>query len=388
MKRFFLSILTATSLGIWAQGTSIKVFENARVNFSEKGETDGIRLQSGRLIIKKVTAPKYRKGTDVSISVTVRSNGDRWDKSGSCFVINDPRLISVIDVAQGKKKFPATSAILNANGVVNTPEYQPAVELLRFMTPFGVGFYSDEKKFPKTRYSRPVTVPKWEDKVQWTQDISQLQSLLTGEFYVGVWIDTWTADGYLVDVTLNYSGRPLPSKTIVPLANTVYYASGQEIPDFFAKTTLKSNFSLPKNVKNADLYYITTGHGGHEGGDEFIKIKNTVLVDQKPVLSFIPWRDDCAAFRRFNPSTGVWIQKDTAMYYNDNMEREKGVVVERLASSDLSRSNWCPGSCVVPEKIRLGDLQKGAHSFEVKIPATQNVDDQHNHWLVSAYLAY
>lgn len=388
MKRFFLSILTATSLGIWAQGTSIKVFENARVNFSEKGETDGIRLQSGRLIIKKVTAPKYRKGTDVSISVTVRSNGDRWDKSGSCFVINDPRLISVIDVAQGKKKFPATSAILNANGVVNTPEYQPAVELLRFMTPFGVGFYSDEKKFPKTRYSRPVTVPKWEDKVQWTQDISQLQSLLTGEFYVGVWIDTWTADGYLVDVTLNYSGRPLPSKTIVPLANTVYYASGQEIPDFFAKTTLKSNFSLPKNVKNADLYYITTGHGGHEGGDEFIKIKNTVLVDQKPVLSFIPWRDDCAAFRRFNPATGVWIQKDTAMYYNDNMEREKGVVVERLASSDLSRSNWCPGSCVVPEKIRLGDLQKGAHSFEVKIPATQNVDDQHNHWLVSAYLAY
>lgn len=388
MKRFFLSILTATSLGIWAQGTSIKVFENARVNFSEKGETDGIRLQSGRLIIKKVTAPKYRKGTDVSISVTVRSNGDRWDKSGSCFVINDPRLISVIDVAQGKKKFPAASAILNANGVVNTPEYQPAVELLRFMTPFGVGFYSDEKKFPKTRYSRPVTVPKWEDKVQWTQDISQLQSLLTGEFYVGVWIDTWTADGYLVDVTLNYSGRPLPSKTIVPLANTVYYASGQEIPDFFAKTTLKSNFSLPKNVKNADLYYITTGHGGHEGGDEFIKIKNTVLVDQKPVLSFIPWRDDCAAFRRFNPSTGVWIQKDTAMYYNDNMEREKGVVVERLASSDLSRSNWCPGSCVVPEKIRLGDLQKGAHSFEVKIPATQNVDDQHNHWLVSAYLAY
>lgn len=369
----------------------VKIFENARINFSDKDESpsDVIRLQSGRLLVKKMKVPEYKKGTDVSIEVVIRSNGDSWDKSGSCFVFKNEDLINVINVAQNKKELPTESGIDgNYRGIKAVSSYDLPVEVLRFMTPFGVGHFSDEEKYPNLRYSRPVSVPKWEDKVVWKQDVSQLESLLTGEFFIGIWIDTWTDKGYLADVSLSYSGRPRPKKEVVPLVNTLYYVNGQKIPDLFSKTTLKHTFSLKKEVKNAELFYITTGHGGHSGGDEFIKINNSVFFDTKKIIDFIPWRDDCGSFRRFNPSSGVWLRRDTAMAYNEKRERIKKEVEERLASSDLSRSNWCPGSDVIPERVSLGSLKRGTHSLEIVIPATANTGDQQNHWLVSSYLVF
>lgn len=391
MKLLFKLFVTICFSGsLFAQKPhKVQVFENALINFSDKGTTpdDIIRLQSGRLLVKKVTVPYYKKGTDVSIEITLRSNGDPWDKSGSCFVFKNEHLINVINVAQGSKKLPPESGE-NADyqGIKSVPSYDLPVEILRFMTPFGVGHFSDEKKHPNAKYYRPVSVPSWEEKVVWTQDVSQLESLLTGTFYIGIWVDTWTDKGYIADVSLSYSGRPRPKTIVTPLINTIYYVNGQKIPDLFSKTSLKHSITLQKDHKNTELYYITTGHGGHSGGDEFIKINNSVLFNGKKVINFIPWRDDCASFRRFNPSSGVWTRKDTAMAYDENHQRVKKLVEERLASSDLSRSNWCPGSAVSPEKVSLGNLKKGNHTIEIKIPATKNEGDQQNHWLVSSYL--
>ena len=395
MKRFLLLTSLAVigsclSQKTFPQPQTLKVFENTSVNFAKEGRVEkASRLQDGRLIIKKVNAPVFAYGTDVKIKVTVKSNGDRWDKSGSIFVIPDMENINLLAVAEGNAKFPANSMVEETfGGVKTTPDYQPAVELLRFMTPFGVGHYSDEVKFPSIKYSRPVYVPKWENEVHWTQDISQLSSLVQGDFYIGVWIDTWTSEGYLVDVDLIYSGRPRPTPKVLPLQNTVYYANGQRIPDFFSRTSLAGDFNLTKTAKNVTLHYITTGHGGHAGGDEFIKINNTMEIDGQKAIDFIPWRDDCSSFRRFNPSSGVWVKKDTASYYNDDYQRVKGEVTERLASSDLSRSNWCPGSSVEPLRVNLGSLEAGRHNYEVIIPATANQGDENNHWLVSSYLTF
>lgn len=374
------------------EAKTIKVFDEALINFSEKSilqDDTIIRLQSGRLLVKKITVPEYKKGTDVSIEITLRSNGDPWDKSGSCFVFKQENIINVINVAQSSEKLPPQSGHNNDYlGIKSVPSYDLPVELLRFMTPFGVGYFSDEKKHSDIRYYRPVSVPTWENKVTWKQDISQLESLVTGTFYIGIWIDTWTEKGYLADVSLSYSGRPRPKQQVIPLVNTIYYVNGQKNPDLFAKTSLEHSFDLLKDAKNAVLYYITTGHGGHRGGDEFKKIKNSVLFDTKKVIDFVPWRDDCASFRRYNPSSGVWLRQDTAFAYNENNERIRQVIQERLASSDISRSNWCPGSDVVPENVKLGTLKKGKHTLEIKIPATHNVENQQNHWLVSSYLVF
>ena len=62
---------------------------------------------------------------------------------------------------------------------------------------------------------------------------------------------------------------------------------------------------------------------------------------------------------------------------------------EPVASSDFSRSNWCPGSDVVPEEVALGTLAAGQHTFTIDIPKAQPIKgDELNHWLVSAYLVW
>ena len=364
------------------------IFKNQPINFNgiKGNDLEVERFQSGRIIYKKVTVPNYSNGTDVKIKLSLRSNGDRWDKSGSCFVISDLSKVSIIDVSEGEKEFPIESIIQEKfKGVKTTDSYNSVAELLRFMTPFGVGFYSNDKG----KHRKPVYIPIWEKQVVWEQDISQLKNLVTNTFHVGVWVDTWTTEGYEVDLELIYSNRPRKTYKVQTLVNTIPYVNGQSLPDFFANAPIEQSFDLPEKVKNVKLYYTTTGHGGHSGGDEFIRIKNSLRFNNKLVLDTVPWRDDCASFRRFNPTSGVWLKKDSASYIDFEAKAYKiKEIEERIASSDLSRSNWCPGSYVKPYVVELGDLKAGMHNIQISIPATAAYDDKLNHWLVSAYITY
>lgn len=388
-KSLLITFLFASLFSANAQNPSTyKVFEKQPINFTgDKGtDTDAVGLMDGRLVYKKVTVPTFANGTDVKIKLTVRSAGDRWDKSGSCFVVTDPEKLSILSIAEKGEKFPTDSYVDDKYaGFVTGKNYNPVVELMRFMTPFGVGYYSDNK----VKYRRPVYIPSWEKQVVWEHDITDLESLVTGTFYVGVWIDTWTSEGYDFDMELTYSDRKQRKVSVLPILNTIPYVGGQQIPDNFAHKDLEQTIQLKKDAKNVKLHYITTGHGGHSGGDEFIKIKNSVYFDGKLVLDTIPWRDDCASFRRFNPTSGVWIKKDSASYISmETRKYEIKEIEERIASSDLSRSNWCPGSFVEPMVVDLGNLKAGNHDIKIKIPATPVDGDKLNHWLVSAYLTY
>ena len=391
MKSIYLlfTLIFTALLSVHAQEPVHRiVFKNQPLNFGGQKGTDveAVRLMSGRVVYKKVTMPTFRKGTDVKVKLTVRSNGDRWDKSGSCFVVSDPKKLSILSITEKEAKFPKDSYIDDKYaGYVAGENYNPVVELMRFMTPFGVGHYSDNK----VKNRRPVYIPTWEKQVVWEHDITDLESLVTGTFYVGVWIDSWTAEGYEFDLELIYSNRKQKKFSVMALVNTIPYVGGQQIPDNFAHKELEKIFLLKKNIKNVKLHYITTGHGGHSGGDEFIKLKNSVYFDNKLVLDTIPWRDDCASFRRFNPTSGVWLKKDSVSYINSKTNKyDIKEIEERLASSDLSRSNWCPGSSVEPMVVKLNDLKAGSHVLRIKIPATPVDGDKLNHWLISAYLTY
>lgn len=383
-----LFLITTFFSGYAQNPSSHEIFKKQPINFGgEKGtDSDAISLMSGRLVYKKVTVPEFENGTDVNIKLTVRSNGDRWDKSGSCFVDTDPKKLSILSITEKEEQFPEDSFVDEKYaGFVTGKTYVPVVELMRFMTPFGVGYYSDNK----VKHRRPVYIPSWEKEVVWEQDITDLESLVTGTFYVGVWIDSWTEEGYEFDMELTYSNRTQQKVSVLPIVNTIPYVGGQQIPDNFAHHDLEQTIVLKEDAKNVKLHYITTGHGGHSGGDEFIKIKNSVYFDNQLVLDTIPWRDDCASFRRFNPTSGVWLKKDTASYISpETNSYETKEIEERIASSDLSRSNWCPGSFVAPMVVNLGDLEAGTHTIKIKIPATPVDGDKLNHWLVSAYLTY
>lgn len=381
--------------------TTIKVFDKTNVHYDpiklggfNAADADGIiRLVNGRIILKKIQVPHYERNVKVYIKTTIASNGDRWDKTGSCFVLPRKSAINLMTIAEGKNKFPAVDSLKLEKlvGVVAGKDYLPTVELMRFMTPFGVGFYSNKNDTLSSK-RRPVYIPKWEKCVQWQQDITDLYPLLEDEAYVGVFIDTWTEQGYLASMELQFkestiSCDRMQRRQVMPLLNTVYYI-GQEYPDIFARKPITTDFVLPKGARNVRLKYIVTGHGGHDGGDEFVQKENILSVDGKEVKRFIPWRDDCASFRRFNPATGVWLEKRVASYIGEDGYTEKEVE-EPVASSDFSRSNWCPGTDVVPEEVELGDLKAGSHTFTVDIPKAQPINgNEMNHWLVSAYLVW
>lgn len=362
-------------------------------NYAEADTNGVIHLVNGRIILKKIQIPDYQRDVTVSVKVTLASNGDRWDKSGSCFVIPKHSAINLLSIAQGKKKFPEIDSLKLENmvGIIPGKDYLPTIELMRFMTPFGVGHFSENDDSLSSK-RRPVYIPKWEKCVQWEQDITDLYSALKGEAYVGIFIDTWTKEGYVASMDLKIKETPVTCEKLVrrhvePLMNTVYYI-GQTYPDIFARKSVSTDFVLPENAKNVRLKYIVTGHGGHEGGDEFVQKRNILSVDGKEVYSFVPWRDDCASFRRFNPATGVWLIKRLAAYISEEGYKTKEVE-EPLASSDLSRSNWCPGSDVTPEEISLKDLKAGKHTFTVSIPEAQPASgNELNHWLISAYLVW
>ncbi|MEG2755219.1 MAG: peptide-N-glycosidase F-related protein, partial [Mucinivorans sp.] len=78
----------------------------------------------------------------------------------------------------------------------------------------------------------------------------------------------------------------------------------------------------------------------------------------------------------------------TAPYIGPEGYTEKRIE-ESLASSDISRSGWCPGTSVTPKMVPLQNVGAGNHSLRVSIPKAQtNKGDELNHWLVSAYIVY
>ena len=46
------------------------------------------------------------RNVSVKLKVTIASNGDRWDKSGSCFVLPKESGINLLNIAKGEKQFP------------------------------------------------------------------------------------------------------------------------------------------------------------------------------------------------------------------------------------------------------------------------------------------
>ena len=327
--------------------------------------------------------PEKNNYHHANAKISLVSAGDPWDKSGSFFIVPTSSDYSVLDLAN--KNFPASEATETFLGiqkfVTEDGYYYPPIELLRFITPFGVGYFNTQDCCEKLK---PVYIAKWEDNISWNEDISHLLPLLKGEILVGVYIDTWSDKGWDIDVGLEFSGptskNQIQNQTIVSLVNTTPFAAGQNGYDQFGKAPLVTSFDLKEDEDEVFLYYLTTGHGGHGTGDEFVKKTNIVSLDNQVVAEFIPWRDDCASFRRFNPSSGVWTEKT---------EWKGEEIEERIASSDYSRSGWYPGSKVSPKKINLGKLKKGRHELSIFIPNAQvTTETEFNFWNVAAYITY
>lgn len=389
-------IFTATQAQKTLGDKEITIFADEPMNFNpDKNSTnlqdEIIKINSGRIILRKIKFPKYSKEVNISVTAEVVSAGDPWDKTGSLFLIPASSKINFLTESD---KFKQLYADNNDEdffpGITPFKGYEPAVEILRFMTPFGVGFYSHDSVIMKRK---PVYIPKWEEKVVWEEDITQLAGELEGEVWIGAFIDVWTPEGYKFSAKLNFEEskakvHPKTKTKVIPLLNTTCYTGPERLYDKFSCGDIEYTFSIPRGYKSAKLYYITTGHGGHSGGDEFVEKENIVSLNGEVLYQGIPWRDDCASFRRFNPHSGVWTEKRTARVGNLKTGDTKEIEIkEFIASSDYSRSNWCPGSKVSPFILYINRLIPGDNTLKISIPEAQPAKgDELNHWNVSAYI--
>ena len=361
-------VLTYRDLLWKSRFTTIKIFENEIINFSDASKSNDsiFRFGNGTIIVKKVKIPKINAGSQIYIDLSEQSNGDAYDRTGSVFMIPQDKKQSFFDGLQnGAKTLPIYE---NGNGkqyqgVVATPEFSPIIELMRFFTPFGIKQYNYIQLKDKT----------WHEIVPYRMDITDLKPNLSGKtVYVGTFIGNYDKGGHKIsmNITMHPSESSLDKTNVsIPLFNTtnVMEMAGQEYATMFNhEKGLEVTFTLDKEIKNAKLRYITTGHGGWENGDEFVPKRNTIILNGKEVFSFIPWRQDCGGYRLFNPASGN---------FNDG-----------LSSSDLSRSNWCPGTATNPIYIELGDLKAGTHTVQVKIPQGPNEGGSFSAWNVSGVL--
>ena len=362
----------------------VDIWHKAAVKFTPGINPDSVqledgtyRLDAGRILLKPIVVPDHARRCDVQLDVTVTSAGDPWDKSGTLFALADEAGRDYLErMLEG-----ADADTTRFAGVVQEGDRMPALEWMRFITPFGVGHFSHTER---ANAYRPEAVAAWADSAHWQTDLSSLQPWMAtaDTLWVGAYIDTWTVEGYALSARLDMKESPLPcdwapSHVISPLFNTTKLAHDQrpftQLPD----SALQVSFEL-KYTGDVDLLFLTTGHGGHAGGDEFTEQPHILMMDGDTVDAWTPWRNDCGAYRRFNPTSGFW--PSTYVYGGDTLE-------ERVASSDLSRSNWCPGDQVKPRRISLGHLDAGNHTLTVAVPGAQRwTEEEFNFWNLAGWL--
>jgi GLPGLI family protein len=349
--------------------TTISVFKEEIINFSDafKSNDSIMRFANGTIAVRKISIPAIAKGSQVFLDVTEQSNGDAYDRTGSVFIIPMQKSKSFFEGLQnGVKALPIYD---NGNGklyqgIVATETYTPLLELMRFFTPFGIKQYNTITLKDKT----------WEDRVSYRQDVSELTAAMSNqEVYIGTFIGNYDKGGHKVSVNLTIHPEEevtiaKPSEVIALFnTNNVMEMAGQEYGTLFSSNKgLEVTFNLEKDLKNARIRYITTGHGGWENGDEFVPKRNSIYLDGKEVFHFTPWREDCGSYRLYNPASGNF--------------------PNGLSSSDYSRSNWCPGTMTNPVYIELEDLKAGSHTIQVKIPQGANEGPSFSSWNVSGVL--
>ncbi len=357
-------------LKINSRFTRLPVFTEEVVNFDPSIDTarDGelqlnrtYHFSMGSVLLKKIRlTPEMCSSGNIFAKLNCRSNGDAYDRTGSVFMIPESEGISVLDAyLKGLDQLPVfTDHSGNKyQGIRKEDNYQPPVELMRFFTSFGAGYFNDK---------RQINNYPWAVDVVYKQEVTSLIPSEPEDIWVGVFIGNYDKGGHIVSMEFDFypydEGADTSQRYMLPLFSTIntLEMSGQNYGRFFNNDTLSVAFQLPEGVSDLQLLYTSTGHGGWGGGDEFNPKLDQIFMDGKAIFNTIPWRTDCATYRFSNPASGNF--------------------GNGLSSSDLSRSNWCPGTLTPPDIIPLKNLKSGRHLLEVVIDQGKDEGESFNHW--------
>lgn len=340
-------------------------FDNAIKNLNAKELNTTYHVCNGNIILRKIRLPENSSKGLYYLRLTDWSNGDAYDRVGSVFTFSTKKEKSFLNALEsGIEQIPLYFDNKNEKyqGIVSTNNFTPPIELMRFFTPFGVGNFNNK---------RIIDGYPWADSAVFKEEITSLIPSDEKEIWIGVYIGNYDKGGHKVSLELDFYPEPemdALNKFIEPLFNTVNImeACGQNYGRLFQHDTLDLSFEIVDSLKDLQLLFTSTGHGGWGGGDEFNPKLNQIYIDGKEVFHFTPWRTDCGTYRLLNPSSGNF--------------------PDGLSSSDLSRSNWCPGTLTVPFVIPLTSISKGKHRLQVMINQGANEGGSFSHWCTSGVL--
>ena len=125
----------------------------------------------------------------------------------------------------------------------------------------------------------------------------------------------------------------------------------EEATDTIGKTVKSYTFTVPENVADAQIVLITSNHGANPGGEEYNRRNHFVYVDGELVMTYIPGRNSCEPFRKYNTqANGIY-----GYYKMSDAEWQ-------------SFSNWCPGDVIDNRIISLGSYEAGEHTIKIAVP--------------------
>ena len=355
----------------------VPVFADEQIHFADYEPFQGeipfdttIHFSHGTVIVKRMQLPQLPEHYQLFAEIHQRSNGDAYDRTASVFVIPTEKAKSFRDgLQQGVEALPVFEANdgQQYQGIKAENDYLPMVELVRFFTSFGAGHFNDKVQ---------IDGLAWTEENYYKQEVSELRDRLQGDVLIGAFIGNYDKGGHKLSLDLvaypgeyEWDEEPCHQHTI-PLFNTcnVLEMSGQNYGRLFATDTLEVAFEIPEGATNIRLRYLSTGHGGWGGGDEFNPKENTIIIDGVKRFIYTPWRCDCATFRDQNPVSGN--------FWNG------------VSSSDYSRSGWCPGTATNPVFFDLNDLKPGKHTLRIAIPQGKDEGGSFSHWMVSGTILY
>lgn len=368
------------------------IFDNEQICWGKEKPTlteipfdTTLHYAGGTLILKRMMLPQLPAHYQTFIELRQRSNGDAYDRTGSVFVIpgagneleptfldaiiGHPDSLPITVGRDGEKYQGIVEGISQMQKYrISSFVYEPPVELMRFFTPFGIGKYNDRVQLDGL---------DWEEETYYKQEVTDLQTLLQNEVWIGVFIGNYDGGGHRVSLDLKsypndyeweVDNSQAPRTHVESLVNTcnVLEMAGQNYGKIFGTDSIKVTFFTSASDSVLTLRYISTGHGGWGTGDEFTPKENELLIDGERRYVYTPWRSDCGRYREWNPVSGN--------FWNG------------LSSSDYSRSGWCPGTATQPVYFDLSGLEPGTHTLTIAIPQGAPAEGGFSHWNVSAQL--
>ncbi len=312
-----LAILLATAS---SEAERVSIFEDDLIHFNTEMPDSGARaeievIDNGRRIYRTVSIAPFPNDHRVFARVEIDpipkdeiAVHDKWDRAGSIRIATE-------------------------NG--------QEAELVKFITAYG-------------------------GHTVWEVDVTHLAPLLSGEVTIGAFIDTWVSPAWHVSVDL--SSEPGRDSTRVAWNQPVMLVDNFDL-ETYGDSGYTTTVAIPDIQERVLLYYYVSGHcTDGRGADEFMKKDNVILVNDRVVYRYQPWRDDCRDFRAINPYTRRW---SSGMW-----------------SSDYDRSGWCPGDIVSPLVLDLTDhLPPGEHAVTVRIDDIRPADESgKGYWRTSVQL--